>query len=330
MKYVIQFSKYYLIIMIFLLKIELYFCQINDNFNRDILEEGNYDLLDVTDNHNLKLISTTSRNIYTGSPPALKTTTNAGLINSTSIITINENFLLAACLEDSLLSKININDGSCSSLINYDAFTPSLDIPTTTCSLSFIQNYIFIGYSKNEYIENGKVNKTNIIIRLELDDINNNDQGPYLMNLVRKFSVFSYSTYSTIISSSSRQISCEPLYIINDMEKYRLVCIYEEGLEDIYEDSMINKYGYIFVIINNAFNGFDFRGGFCKTNKTIGFRFYKINDTNGIFIMRNSIYNINLKTESSINLQIEKCLTLDSFFIEMDLFDYKSNFLFTW
>ena len=107
MKYVIQLF----IIMTFFLKIELYYCQIYDNFNRSILEEGNYDLLDVTDNHNLKLIVTTSKNIYTGFPPTLKVSTEANLISSTSIITINENYLLAACLEDSLLSKINLNDG---------------------------------------------------------------------------------------------------------------------------------------------------------------------------------------------------------------------------
>ena len=42
-------------------------------------------------NHNLKLIVTTSKNIYTGSPPTLKASTEANLISSTSIITINEN-----------------------------------------------------------------------------------------------------------------------------------------------------------------------------------------------------------------------------------------------
>ena len=178
MKSVFHYNKYYFIIIILFLKIEFYYCQIYDNFNRGILEEGNYDILDITDNYNLKLIVTTSKNIYTDFPLTIKKSTDAKLISSSSIITINENYLLAACLQDSLLTKINLNDGSFSTLIKYEEIGTMLDIPTTTCSLSFIQNYIFIGYSKIGYNENGEDIKKKIIIRLELDHINNKDQGP--------------------------------------------------------------------------------------------------------------------------------------------------------
>ena len=72
---------------------------------------------------------------------------------------------------------------------------------------------------------------------------------------------------------------------------------------------------------------------FSKTNITGGFRFYKLNNTHGIFVMRNYIYIIYLeeigRSKFNLNLQIEE-LNLDSFYPEMDLFDYKSNFLFTW
>ena len=281
--------------MISLLKNVFYYCQIYDNFDKGVFEDGIYDILDITDNYNLKLIVTTSKNIYTGTPPTIKTSTNANLINSTSIITINENYLLAACLQDSLLTKIRLSDGSFSTLINYSEIDiePSLDIPTTTCSLSFIQNYIFIGYSRIEYNEN-QVNKTIIIIRLELENMNNNEQGPNLKpNSEKKLLIFPYSTVKT---NSSRQISCEPLYITNETDHYRLICMYED-LE--YDDNFkMFRYRNFQTVINENFDGFDIgmdRGKIDITNITGGFRLYKVNDTNGIFVMTKYIYNVFLK-----------------------------------
>ena len=126
---------YILTIITIILKDKLFLnCQINDDFSRGILEEGNYDILDITDNTNLKLLVTTSKNIYTGIPPVKKVETQANLINSTSLLTINENYLLAACLKDSLLTKININNGMSSSLINYQEIniSPPLEYPIKT------------------------------------------------------------------------------------------------------------------------------------------------------------------------------------------------------
>ena len=104
-----------LIKIIIILNYQLLYCQINDDFNRDILEGHNYYILDITDTTNLKLLVTTSKIIYAGIPPVLKSETDAHLINTTSLLTINENYLLAACLKDSFLTKININNGISSS-----------------------------------------------------------------------------------------------------------------------------------------------------------------------------------------------------------------------
>ena len=168
------------ILFIFIFYIESIFCQINDNYERHYLENSTYDLLDVTDNYNLKIIISTSKNIYTGIPPILKTTTEAQLINSTSLITLNENYLLAACLNDSLLAKISLEDGTFSNLLGYSEIDNSLNlnIPITSCSLSIYENIIFIGYSEINYYEviNGNdteiiLNKTNIIIKLSIENI---------------------------------------------------------------------------------------------------------------------------------------------------------------
>ena len=94
-----------------MLKYKFLNCNINDNFEKNILEYGNYDILDITDTTNLKLLVTTSKKIYEGLPPTQKTVTGANLINSTSLLTINNNYILAACLHNSLLTKININNG---------------------------------------------------------------------------------------------------------------------------------------------------------------------------------------------------------------------------
>ena len=99
------------IFFLIFLNINFILTQINDNFTSGILEEGSYDLLDVTDYHNMNLVVSSSKKIYTGIPPVEKVTTNANLISVSSLITINENYLLVACLEDSFLGKINLSTG---------------------------------------------------------------------------------------------------------------------------------------------------------------------------------------------------------------------------
>ena len=170
-------------LLLIFLKINIIYPQIFDNYLSDILEEGNYDLLDVTDYHNINLIVSTSKNIYYGIPPNQTVKTNANLINSTSIITINSNYLLAACLQDSFLGKISLLDGSFTSLLQYNdpRISLSIDIPKTSCSLSNIDNIIFIGYSKIEYFEEtDETNKTNIIFKLNIENKESIIEGPYI------------------------------------------------------------------------------------------------------------------------------------------------------
>ena len=106
---------------------------------QDTLEEGNYDLLDITDYHNLGLIVSSSKAIYTSFPTNKKVDTNANLIKVSSLITINSNYLLAACLQDSFLGKINLSTGNFVSLLSYSDVDEDVGIiPRTICSLSNI------------------------------------------------------------------------------------------------------------------------------------------------------------------------------------------------
>ena len=112
MKILLFLFENFLFLCLFII-IRLISCQINDNFEKANLEEGNYDLLEVTDYHNLGLIVSSSKSIYIykGIPQIKKTETDAALFKFSHLITINDNYLLVACLEDSFLGKINLSTG---------------------------------------------------------------------------------------------------------------------------------------------------------------------------------------------------------------------------
>ena len=278
------------------------------------------DLVDVTDYYNYSLIVTTSKKIYTGIPPKLKATTTANLINASSIIILNEKYLLAACLKDSLLTKINFNNGESTSLLNYDTFSPelNLDIPITSCSLSIIEKIVFIGYARIDYFEK-ETNKTNIVMRFNIIN-KESDNGPDIDDSVeKKFFVFPKSVIKT---NSTKQISCEPLRITNFLFAYTLVCVFE----DLYLESEGKMaYHIIATSINENFDGFEDKKDLHKINDNSGFKLIKLNETNLKVIMKNIDYNISIE------------FIFDNFFIfgrkgssyesVLDLFDYSNGYM---
>ena len=203
--------------------INLIFSQINDNFETGALEEGNYNLLDVTDYHNMNLIVSTSKNIYTGVPPVKKVETNANLIKFSSLITINENYLLAACLQDSFLGKINLSNGNFISIISYEnpIDSKSIQVPQTICSLSNIDDTIFIGYTEIEE-EHEQLYRTNTVFKINIINKLSIEEGPSLDTSVDiKHLSFGRSKKET---TSLRQISCEALQAKDNSDEYRLIC----------------------------------------------------------------------------------------------------------
>ena len=278
MNFFYNFSRINIFLLIFFL-IKNILSQIKDNYTSDILEEGNYDLLDVTDYIDINLILFLSKNIYTGIPPTKKVETNTNLINFTSLITINENYILAACLEDSFLGKINLSTGQFTSLLSYTDIniSPSLDIPITRCSLSNIDNFIFIGYSKIEYSESEeKYYINNIIFKLSVKDIGSTTDGPIYNNEIEL--VYYQYPESTILILSPRQISCEPIRIdgtVSEGDNYRLICLHE-GIYDSGDD--IGKYVIYAAAIKSSFDGFENGMNELEINKgdnNLGFRIYR-------------------------------------------------------
>ena len=311
--------------------VKLILTQINDNFNSAILENGNYELLDVTDYHNINLIVSTSKNIYTGIPPTLKTSTRAYLIKATSLITINSNFLLAACLGDAFLGKIDLTDGNFISFLSYNGLgtDSELEVPTTSCSLSNIDNTIFIGYSKIEQYP-GETNKTNIIFKINIQNKNDTDNGPNIDYQIEHFTF----PQSTKLTSSSRQISCEPVRIEDNTNEYRLVCLHEGIYEYFNKGKRLLENMVFATTINSYFNNFEvnmtenqIRYGL----NDLGFRIYRENDTYARCVTSNALVEIHLKTTNSVTRINKPYLPtiLFNFSALTDLFSYNNKFRFS-
>ena len=311
-------------------------CEIKDNFARYTLEEENSDILDVTDNHNLNLIVTTSKKIYTGLPPTFKSETSANLIKYSSVITISETFLLAACLQDSLLTKIKLSDGSFQSLLGYSdiGIYPSLIVPETICSLSIFDNTVFIGYTEiNNYVN--ETNKTNIIFRIALADINSDSSGP-ILDGDGQIKLFQFPE-STIKTNSMRQISCEPLKVKDDISKYRLVCAHET--KDYYKKNGQNILEYFVygTSINENFDNFEYNmtenqlAYYIAENGELGFRLYKINDTNARCLTKSFLAGIYLKMNNGKPTIYREYINsnLYSFKADLDLTSYSNSVRFT-
>ena len=304
---------YFLITLIFRFIIN----QINDNFQlNDIEGEDGNTFLDITDNNDLKLLISTSKIIYQGIPPTKKSTTNANLGSSSSALTINENYILVSCLNDSLLTKININNGEYSSLVSYsDILTStSLSVPSTICSISLFENMVFIGYAQVK-----DSNKTNIVIRINIKD-KDSTSGP-IKDTSSEIIYFIFPN-QYVMSKSIRQIICEVIYIINDESKYRLVCAYE-----ILSGSQAETYA---VALKNNLQGIDsdeYR--ISKLSSSSGFRIYKIDSSHLRFIVRKYIFDLHLEYNNGfITLVYPKHNSnLSSFSAQQDCFDYKNNFL---
>ena len=249
--HILPYNLIFIISFIFNLSANI--CQIYDNFTNIILDEDSQ-FIDVHDYHNKKLIVTTSKKIFTGIPPKLKSTTGANLISSSSALTLDSDYILVSCLKDSLLTKINIKTGNFSSILDYSNSQLSdlnLEVPITTCSLSNIGNTIFIGYTRIDYYEN-EINKTNLIIRLNITNMYSDD-GPEI-NPSASITYFIFPK-SGIKANTTRHIACQPLRIANDINNYRLICF--QSLFEYSSDDKKNRFHIYALSLNKSLNGFE-------------------------------------------------------------------------
>ena len=335
MKVYFSIKNNFLLLFLLFLNFNLICSQIYDNFEEGILEEGSPDLLDVTDYHNIGLIVSSSKKIYTGIPPTKKTETEAKLIKVSSLITINSNYLLAACLEDSFLGKINLSTGRFVSLLSYSQIedtlndTDTLQIPEAICSLSNIDDTIFIGYSK---IVNWN-ESYNTIFKFEIENKNDIDNGPTLVNSEEIKSFFFAKL--KLETSSLRQISCEPLKILGDPTDYRLICLFE-SISMLYADDHsweVTYYNVYAKTIKPDFQEDYFEDDLRKNELTsrtrgLGFRIFRENSTYARCLTGNSLDEIYLDSDAKIQTTSfsSSSYNLNA---DVDLISYSNKFTFS-
>ena len=105
------------------------------------------------------------------SPNKISSTTSK-IINITAGATYDSNYVLLACTEDYLLSKININTGEEVPLVNYQQLSLSIENLNYSCSINIYNNTAYIGISQ---ITDNKLNPN--IVKIGLKNINESD-GP--------------------------------------------------------------------------------------------------------------------------------------------------------
>ena len=206
----------------FSFEIQLAFCEINDNFDHGTLEEGDYNLLDVVDYLNLSLIVSTSGNMYNGNPLNHINLTKDNFNESTFIAVCNEDFILASCLRDSLLTKIRISSGEYESLLNYSDYD-TIKALNSSCCISIYEDIVFITISQYN-----SENKTiNSFVKLRIGNKNDIVYGPNIANEEKQIFIYPYP-YTR--SNTSRDISCETI-VEEKSNEYWLLCVHENRTE---------------------------------------------------------------------------------------------------
>ena len=305
-----------LTLLLITIHLKIILSQINDNFESGILEsENESDFIDIADYHNLSLIISTSKNIYLATPLSKKTTTNANLNLSSFAATCNDNYVLVSCLEDSLLSKINLETGEATSLIPYENENfGSIYVSKHSCSLSILDNYVFIVVSQPGS-SNDMVSL--FFIRLNISNKNDETDGPIIgENVVMKSFIFPYEIQK---SNSSRDISCETVFA-REVDEFRLLCIHEKKTD--------KNYIYAF-IINSDFNGLENdEKEIKKSVQEFGFRLYYLDKYYIRCVTRQFIYDIYLDKEFIIKKYTgnSNLTSYESFY---NLFLYHNNFVFS-
>ena len=201
---ILKINHLHLFLFLISIQIKGVYLEYFDSLQTAMLSEES-SLIDISDYHNLSLIITTNKKIYTGIPPTHNSTTNSSIINISSAVTYNNNYILMACTENYLLSKIDIETGEESPLINYE----NISLPNYTCSISSKDDYVYISFSyiiipkyiiqKFYYNNTDNNNETNE--NIETDDIYNNTSN----------------------NTNSNDIANEEAYLQNFLKKIKLV-----------------------------------------------------------------------------------------------------------
>jgi len=310
----LSYIKYLFVLFIFILK--SINSQIYDNYQlQSLTDEEGYSLIDFVDYHNLKLVISSSGNIYKGIIPQKVSQTSAKLLKYSAIASVNENFILASCLKDSLLTKININTGEFTSLLQYSDISKNLELttPENVCSISIFENLIFIAYSIIS-----DTTRNNIAIRVNIKN-KDDSNGPSIdENYEKKYFIY---PIAYIKLDSIRHFACEAIYIKNDTTNYRLICVHE-----IKDSNFIVK---AFIIKNDLEDLDSQEYSLFSVSSVSGFRLFRIDLFSIRVVMRKKVYDLSLQNnEGVIDIIMTKANSnLNAYSATRDLYDYNNNFI---
>ena len=276
-------------------------------------------LIDITDYHKLYLLITTEKKIYTGMPPTQKSVTTSNIISITAAATYDTNYALLACTEDYFLSKININTGVEVPLINYTELNLSIENLNYTCSISILNNIVYIGIA--QILDN--VLKQNAI-KIGLDNSNENN-GPILGNKIIKYT-FDVNLTNLGDLIYPRLLSCEVISRISNISSPRLVCGY------LIYDSLNKLYRYYANVTNKDFTGFSPGIRLFSSSSLLSFRLQKINSTFIRYLLSRYSYEIYINGSSYTINNVKTDLRnpyLYTFFSLGDSFYYHNRYIFS-
>ena len=323
-------NRFFLDKKIFLINIKFFLLliliQIKDSFTEyfETFQQGiisnNASLIDITDYHNIFPFITSEGHIYTGMEPNLKSETNSKLLNISAAATYDNNFILIACTENHLLSKININSGEETSLLSYNQFSLTIESLNYSCSICILNNIAYIGIP--QIISNNLIKN---VIKVEL--INENDNYGPVVSMQTLFT-FDYLLSNLENITYTRQISCEIISPVNSLEETAVVCGY------IKYNSTTQKYSYMASVLNSNFNAKDFDLQVTTSTSYLGIRLQKINSTYIRFLITKYSFEIYLKKENSKFKVFQTAsnirnANLYSFSSYNDLFYYHNQYIFS-
>ena len=276
-------------------------------------------IIDITDYYDLYLLITTEKIIYTGMPPTQKSVTTSNIINITVAATYDTNYVLLACTGDYFLSKININTGEEVPLISYSDLSLSIINVNYTCSISILDNIVYIGIP--QILENTKLTKN--FFKIVLTNQNDNN-GPILGNIqIKKYTLKDNLTNLGNLFYP-RILSGEIISRINNLEDPRLVIGY------LKYDTSKNLYRYTAIVLKADFSGGVIATQIISSSTLLPFRVQKINSTFIRFLTNKYTYEIYLNSSYMINIvkSDKRNLNLYKFPTGVNAFYYHNKHLF--
>ena len=354
-----NFSFFLFLISIY---IKIIISEYFDSFEIHSLNET-ASLIDITDYYNLYPIITTNKKIYTGIPPEEKSTTNSKIIDISAEVTYNDKYILMACTENYLLSKINIETGEETSLLLYDEI--NINIPNCICTVSLRYPFVFIGFSHiitpiNKLENNTSGNMTgeyndNFTELINFSDIEDNyniindsnniyldsyleytvtkvklktieeDIGPFIDEsfTILKY-ILEYKDNNLDKISFPRPFSCEVIDIDNN-DNSRLVCGYVRYKKP--EDELDNSYFSYIILMNSDFNKTEIEISVKSFDEKTYIRLQRL-DSNRLIYLDSSSSNILTLTKEGSEYKID-IRNNNGFSSYKGLFFYNNEYVFT-